>query len=163
MFYKKMSNEELQKYPYPNLIAELIESGYSICTLGNHMGLGKHCEQDDPEVWARLSGKQGITADEAFSLCGLFGVNPDYLLSHDLRVLNGEPLARIRWYESNQKREQDAEISKLWYQIKRELEEKPYLYEFMKEVVSCNAEQIQAAMRGLYETKGLVKPEIQSP
>lgn len=163
MFYESLSNEELQKYPYPNLIAELIESGYSICTLGTHMDLGEHCEEDEPEVWARLSGKQEITTDEAFSLCGLFGVNLDYLFSHDLRVLNGEPLARIRWYESNQRRKRDAEISELWYQIRREMKEKPYLYEFMKEVISCNAEQIQVAMRGLYEARGLIKPDIQSP
>ena len=53
MWYKKMSNEELQKCPYPNLIAELIESGYSICTLGTHMGLGDHCEQADYNIFCR--------------------------------------------------------------------------------------------------------------
>lgn len=37
MEYKRLSNEELSKFPYPNLIAELIESHYSICTLGDHM------------------------------------------------------------------------------------------------------------------------------
>lgn len=34
MKYKKLSINELKQFKYPNLMAELMESGYSICTLG---------------------------------------------------------------------------------------------------------------------------------
>ena len=73
MEYKRLSNEELSKFPYPNLIAELIESHYSICTLGDHMGLGSRRQEDDPEIWAKLKGLRKITASEAIGLARLFG------------------------------------------------------------------------------------------
>ena len=38
MNYKRLTNEELQEYKYPNLKAEIIESGYSMRTICEHMG-----------------------------------------------------------------------------------------------------------------------------
>lgn len=44
MNYKRLSNEELSKYPYPNLIAEIIESGYGLHTISDFMGHGNTYE-----------------------------------------------------------------------------------------------------------------------
>lgn len=73
MYYEKLSNEQLRELKYPNLIAELIESGYSICTCAEHMGLadGRYREQDDKEVWGKLYGQLELLASEAIGLAGL--------------------------------------------------------------------------------------------
>lgn len=54
MKYEKLSNDELRKYPYPNLMAEIIESGYSICTIAEHMALPGRRQEDDAEVWGEI-------------------------------------------------------------------------------------------------------------
>ena len=105
MEYKRLSNEELSKFPYPNLIAELIESHYSICTLGDHMGLGRYRREDDPEIWAKLRGQQKITASESVGLSRLFGAKLEYLFSDTLNILCEKPMAYIRWYDTNKRHE----------------------------------------------------------
>ena len=84
---RRLSNEQLEKFPYPNLIAEFIESGYSICTLADHMGLPGRRKEDDLEVWGKLRGEIDIMASESFGLSRLYNVNPDYLFSHELKVI----------------------------------------------------------------------------
>ena len=146
MFYQKKSNEELMKYHYPNFIAELIESGYSICTLGDHMGLGRHRQEDDPEVWDKLKGHKDILESEMIQLSRLFSVKVEYLFSHNLVVLGGKPLAYWRWYDDNQRKEQEHQERIEIDEIVRELKEKPYLLEFMKAASSWDKEQINKAI-----------------
>lgn len=56
MSCRKLSNEFLSRCKYPNLIAEVMESTYSICTIAEYMELGRHRKEDDPEVWGMLNG-----------------------------------------------------------------------------------------------------------
>ena len=67
MVYKKISNQQLSEFKYPNLIAELIESGYSICTCSDHMGLGRR-QENDQEIWDKLKGKRKMSLSEAKGL-----------------------------------------------------------------------------------------------
>lgn len=47
-----LTNEELNNLKYPNLIAEVRETTYSICTIADHMGLPKpYRKEDDAETW----------------------------------------------------------------------------------------------------------------
>lgn len=138
MTYEKLSNEELQKFCYPNLIAELIESGYSICTCGEHMGLKGRRQEDDPEVWGKLSGAIDIVSSEAFGLSRLFGVELKYLFSDKLAIVDGMPIAHFHWYEWNQKMEREYNERRAREEIERELREKPYLLDFMKAAVKWN-------------------------
>ena len=146
MYYKRLSNEELKKYPYPNLMAELIESGYSICTLANHMEIGEYRQQGDPEVWAKLRGEADILTGEAFGLSGLFSVSMEYLFSHELKVFNEKPAAYWRWLAENQKREKELEEIESRDEIMRELRRKPYLLEFMKAAAMWSKEELQRAV-----------------
>ena len=143
----KMTNEKLKKYPFPNLMAEICESGYSICTVGDHMGLGSHCQEDDPEVWGRLRGNIEMSAHEAIGLVGLFGCTYEYLLSSELSAVGEKTEAYYRWYEHNQRMKYEMEVSELGFKIQRELKEKPYLYEFMKMAVGLNEDEIKAATK----------------
>lgn len=146
MKYKKLSNEELQRFPYPNLIAELIESGYSICTLGDHMGLGSRRPEDDPEIFAKLRGENEITASEVIGLCKLFNVNPEYLFSKELKTLRGKTFAYHRWYDWNQRMKREYIESCKREEIERELREKPYLLDFMKEATKWSRDELEKAV-----------------
>ena len=111
MNYKRFTNEELSKCKYPNLIAEFIESGYSISTLADHMGLGAkkngvYRTEDDKEVWDELNGIKEMPASHCIGLCGLFGVDLKYLFSSELQVESEKPLAYWRWFEENKKKEE---------------------------------------------------------
>ncbi len=147
MNYKRLSNEELRKYPYPNLMAEFIESGYSICTLAEHMEMGEHRKEDDPEVWAKLCGETPIYASEAFKLSRLFSVDIEYLFSSKLKIFNKKPAAYWRWFDENQRKEKELEEIAARDEIMRELRRKPYLLEFMEAAVTWNKEQTQYAVK----------------
>lgn len=134
MKYPRLSNEELQTFKYPNLIAELIESRYSVCTCADHMGLG-HRGEDDLEVWRKLKGEEEILLSEADGLSGLFGVRPDYLFSSELKTISGETYAFFRWYEENLQRDAEYQEYLLIQEIIRGLKKKPYLLEFVKEAI----------------------------
>ena len=55
LFY--LTNEELNLFKYPNLMAEVRETTYSICTIADHMGLSKpYRKEDDVETWNKLIG-----------------------------------------------------------------------------------------------------------
>lgn len=146
MIYQRKSNEELRRYRYPNLMAELFESGYSICTLADHMGLGVHRKEDDPEVWDKLNGSRDILASEGIGLSRLFSVSADYLFSDTLCIFSGKPLAYLRWCENNRRKEREHPEYVAKTVIERELSEKPYLLEFMKNAVSWNEEQLNQAI-----------------
>ena len=146
MRYKKLSNEELQRFPHPNLVAELIESGYSICTLGDHMGLGSRRSEDDPEIFAKLRGEKEILASEAVGLCRLFNVELDYLFSKELKTLGGKTFAYHRWYDWNQRMEREHIESCKREEIEKELREKPYLLDFMKEATKWSRDELEKAV-----------------
>lgn len=143
---KKVSEltiEDLRHFKYPNLMAEVKETTYSICTIADHMGLPRpYRKENDPETWDKLTGETEILASEAFGLARLFGVSMEYLFSHELKTVFGETAAYWRWFDRKKKISDDIERSKQIREIERELREKPYLMEFMKEAVTWNNEQI---------------------
>lgn len=149
MNYKKLTIEELKEYKYPNLIAELIESGYSICTLGDHMGLKGRRDEDDREIWGKLKGNIDLYRTEALGLAHLFSVNMEYLFSHELHVFSGMPAAHWRWLDSNQKKVYEQEKSKKIQEIERELQRKPELFEFMKLVVTLSKQERMSLLEHL--------------
>ena len=153
MIYKNLSIEELREYPYPNLMAELINSGYSICTLAEHMGLGELRREDDPEVWAKMKGDCEISCSEALGLAGLFGVKAEYLFNYDLKVFCDEPMAYWRWHDENKRKEREHQEYQAREEIIRKLREKPYLLDFMKQACTWNKEEVQWVTKVLNEQK----------
>lgn len=143
---KRLSMEELQAFPYPNLMAEIMESHYSICTLGEHMGIGKYCEDDDPEVWGRLSGEKEIAFNEAYALVRLFGADFNYLFSHELKVISEKPYAYWRWLEENERRKRESMAYRMRQKIDIALKEKPYLLKLVSYIVSMSEEEVCAVM-----------------
>lgn len=146
MKYEKLSNEVLQKFRYPNLIAELIESGYSICTCAEHMELEGRRQENDSETWGKLKGTLNMTATEALGLSGLFGVGIEYLFSKELKVFNGISAAHIRWYEWNQEKERENNERIQREEIEQELRKKPYLLDFMKIAVQWDENEMAQAI-----------------
>lgn len=140
MNYKRLSNDELKKLKYPNLTAELIESHCSICTVREYMGLGRR-KEDDPIVWGKLSGTIDILASEAVGLAGLFGVSLEYLFSNELKVIEGETAAVIRWKDFNRELEKEREVRNTIDEISRELRENSELLQFVKNVVQLSVDE----------------------
>ena len=79
MNYDWLGYDVIEKSKYPNLLAEIKESGYSICTVSDHMGCNPHVSEDDPGTWNKLLGRQGITLEESIGLVRLFNVSYEYL------------------------------------------------------------------------------------
>ena len=148
MKYQRLSNEELRKFKYPNLVAELIESGYSICTCADHMGLGRR-EENDPEIWGKLRGEKKIYASEALGLARLFNVKFDYLFSNELKTVSGMTYAFCRWSKYNSKRDKEYQEYLTRQEIERELRKKPYLLEFIREVSHWTEKEIEEAIAKL--------------
>lgn len=143
MVYPNLSIEELRNYPYPNLIAELIESGYSICTLGEHMGLNGRRSENDVEIWAKLRGEEDILSSEALGLARLFSVKLEYLFDNNLQTTgDGKSFAHTRWLDHNQEKEREYQEAKQRKFICEVLQERPYLFEVMKMLSSLDKEEI---------------------
>lgn len=146
--------DDLRLFKYPNLMAEVKETTYSICTIADHMGLPRtYRKENDPETWDKLTGKTEILAKEAVGLAGLFGVSLEYLFSHELKVVHGQTAAYWRWFDGKKKISDDIERSKQIREIERKLREKPYLMEFMKEAVTWSPEQLDRFIKILDERK----------
>lgn len=143
---QKLTIEQLKKYPYPNLMAEIMESGYSICTIGDHMGFGRYCEEDDSKVWCRLEGRKEILASEAVGLAGLFGVNLNYLFAKELKLISGKPYAYWRWLEHNQRKEREYKEYEMRQNIDRALKEKPFLLTVVMKVISMDETELCEVM-----------------
>lgn len=143
---KKVSEltiEDLRLFKYPNLMAEVKETPYSVCTIADHMGLSRpYRKENDPETWCKLTGKTEILCSEAFGLARLFGVSIEYLFSRELKVVCGKTAAYWRWFDEREKIKNDIEASKQIREIEQELKSKPYLLKFMKEAVTWNNDQI---------------------
>lgn len=144
MYCRNWSNEELGKFPYPNLMAEIMESGYSICTVSDHMGLGI-AKENDPVVWAKLKGEEDIYANELVGMANLFEVSIDYLFSKTLDTFCGESKAKIRWHDWNKRQEQEHKRNQEIKEITEQLESNPELLAFMKLAATCTRDQITAA------------------
>lgn len=141
--------ETLSKYKYPNLVAEFMESGYSICTLSEHMGLGR-CEENDALVNVKIFGDEEIFYMEAVRLARLFGCTMEYLFSHNLEKVGDMPVAYYRHYESNKRMEKEMVVNRLSREVREVLEEKPYLAGFMKHVLSWDKQQLQRVTEMLW-------------
>lgn len=144
MVYKKLSIDELQRFPYPNLMAEIIESGYSICTVAAHMGLGEYRKEDDPEVWANLTNPGAITVNEALKLSRLFGAEYEYLFSKELKTISGQSVAYYRWYDWNKKKQEEIEVNQAIREISRMLKESPQLLTLVREMITWSDEKLEA-------------------
>lgn len=142
--------ETLSQYRYPNLVAEFMETGYSICTLSEHMGLGRR-QENDPLINAKLFGDKEILFDEAIGLAQLFSCKISYLFADELEMFGGKPMAYIRHYESNKRQERDMELYRLSEEIRKALKERPDLADFLKLTLSCTEQQIQYADEKLME------------
>ena len=150
----ELTIDDLRLFKYPNLMAEVKETTYSICTIAEHMGLPKpYRKENDPETWGKLTGKTEILASEAFGLAQLFNVSFEYLFNHELKVVRGQTAAYWRWFDEKKKVQDDIERSKQIREIERELREKPYLMEFMKEAVTWSPEQLDMFIKMLEDRK----------
>lgn len=144
MKYMKMTNEQLQQCKYPNLIAEIIESGYSICTLAEHMGLQGRRKENDPEVLGKIRGSEDLLMSEASGLSRLYGVSVEYLFADDLKMVCDCPVAHWRWYDWNRRIEKEMQHNKFISEMERQLRDNPYLCEFMKVALTWSESEIQA-------------------
>lgn len=153
MNYDWMKYEEIEKAVYPNLLAEIKESGFSICTISDFMGLGA-CEEDDKTIWDKLNGKAEILETEASELAEYYGVEEEYLFAHELSVINGKSEAYWRWYDENHRKEEALERYKEIKHIEEELTRKPQLLEIMKICMTLSEEQLELVLQMLLEKKG---------
>lgn len=141
---RKLTIEELQKYPYPNLMAEIMESGYSICTVGEHMGLERYRENDDSEVWGRLTGEKKMSYSEAVGLMGLYGASANYLFADRLKIVSGKPYAYWRWLEHNLQKERELMEYRQLQKIDRALRENPFILTLVSEIITMNEKELEA-------------------
>lgn len=149
-----LTNEELNSFKYPNLIAEVKETTYSICTIADHMGLSRpYRKEDDAETWEKLTGKSELLCGEAFGLSRLFNVSLEYLLDKKLNTVHGKSAAYWRWFDAHEEQRQELERFTEIRKIERELREKPYLLEFMKVAVTWNSKQIDTFINELNKRK----------
>lgn len=85
----RLINEILARYKFPNLIAEVAESGYGLHTITNFMG---YREYNEEEIRTKLiSG-------------GYYSVDVGYMLPEELTLENGKPKACWRWLKENEKK-----------------------------------------------------------
>ena len=142
MTYQKLSIEELNGFRYPNLVAEIIESGYSICILSEHMGHGR-CREDNPLILAKVFGDEPIMYEEGNALLRLFGCGFDYLFSHELTVRKGKTAAYYRYYEFNQRMERESMIFRLADDLKERMKKEDDFFLLMQVMVKMDMEDIE--------------------
>lgn len=142
----------LSKYKHPNLVAEFMETGYSICTLSEHMGNGR-CKEDDAVINAKIFGVEEITAQEALGLAQLFECKLEYLFSPEVEMIGDVPTAYIRHFDSNRRQEQEMKLFEISEEIRRTLKQKPYLGEFMELALTWSEEQVYQAIEMLQKLK----------
>lgn len=63
------------------------------------------------------------------------------------------PVAYYRHYESNKRMKREMEIFRLSEKLRKELKEKPYLVEFIKQALSWDEQQTQRAAELLWNLK----------
>ena len=150
--YYEMSIDELKKCRYPNLMAEFVESHYSICTVADHMGYGER-QEDDVFIWNKLLGKEELYADEVVALMRLFNVNANYLFSEELSMIGGSTFAFVRHYEENRRNELDSEIFNFCIDLRHKLKNKPYLMGIIKYLLRLPEDDTGKVIQLLEESK----------
>lgn len=145
--------EELKQFKYPNLMAEVQETTYSICTIADHMGLTPYRKEDDPEVWDKLTGKTEILTSESIRLAYLFGVSLEYLFSKELEVIKNKTAAYWRWFKERERVKKDIERFEKARRVGRALEEKPYLLKILEIASDLNDEQVKEFTKMLEKRK----------
>ncbi len=143
MYYKRLSVEQLKCLKYPNLMAEIIESHYSIRTVADHMGLGRR-EEDDSEVWGKIQGNIEITSTEAKGLARLFGVKLEYLFSDELSFLGSDPIAVVRWAEENKRRDQESLDNKVIFEAYEKLRKNRVFLETIKFILKLSDDELES-------------------
>lgn len=144
---------DLKKYKYPNLMAEVKETTYSICTIAEHMGLQPLRKENDEETWSKLMGITDMVASEEFGLANLFGVSMEYLFSHELKVFNGETAAHWRWLERNESVRRELEHLKCLREVEGELRKRPYFLELVRKLITFSDEEIDRFIELLGQKK----------
>lgn len=117
MNYDWLKYEDIERSKYPNLLAEIKESGYSICTVSQSMENNPHVPEDDPYTWNKLLGPEELTLQECRGLTKLFNVSYEYLFSNELAKAGEVPIAHMRWYEKVQKQKAECTL----YMTQKEL------------------------------------------
>lgn len=140
MNYDWMTYENIKECRYPNLLAEIKESGYSICTISEFMGLGR-CKEGNSTIWDKLTGKTEISVFEAAGLAKCFNESMEYLFADELTVIGEESQAYWKWYDENKRKQQELERSKEIQKIYDALVADPELLMFMKWCRTLTKEQ----------------------
>lgn len=133
----RLANEILARYKFPNLIAEVVESGYGLHTIADFMG---YREYDEEVIRTKLITGD-ITASEAFGLAKYYNVDVEYMFSEVLVLENGKPKAYWCWLKEHNKREQFRKRCEEIRAIEQELKEKPYLISFLKQCIGLTEEE----------------------
>ena len=149
---KRVSSEELSRCKYPNLIAEITESTYSICTIAESMGLGRR-KEDDPEVWGMLNGTIEMRVSNMYGLMHLYNAEYEYLFSETLQIVDGEPAAYWHWYKRNQQQQRELERLQALSRIYNTLHDKLYLTGYVQAVI----DYIERADDSIEAAQNLVK------
>ena len=141
MNYNRMTNDELSRCKYPNLMAEIIESGYSTSTIADFMGIGakkngRYREQEDPEVWGMINGLEELCYSHMKGLCFHYHASFDYLFSDTLQIIEGKPAAYWKWYDENQKQQKEYEGLQALFKIYQTLNDKQYLIGYVQKVIN---------------------------
>lgn len=123
----------IRKQKFPNLLAEIKESGYSISTIRDHMGMGRY--GDIQEVWDKITGKADMFPEEIAGLAGLFGVDIKYLITPELVVIEEKSMAYWRHYELNRRLEEQSALNQKVERIAKELLKNPDLLYFISDVI----------------------------
>ena len=132
-----LTNQELKMYKYPNLMAEVMETTYSICTIADSMGLPKpYRKEDDAETWDKLTGKTEMSISEAVGLSRLFGVKIEYLIKGELETFDGKSAAYWRWINRKRKIKEEYEFRQELEKIVKQVQEKPFLLDVLKDALA---------------------------
>lgn len=110
MNYNWLKYEDIERSKYPNLLAEIKESGYSISTISECMGHSRHVQEDDPDTWNKLLGRDELPLEECVGLAHLFNVSYEYLVAHELTKAGEVSIAHLRWYKDIQKRKAECSL-----------------------------------------------------
>lgn len=133
---------KLNDYKYPNLVAEVIETGYSLCTVSDHMGLGA-CKENDPVICGKIFGNKKILLSEGIGLCRLFDCEAGYLFAKELVDIEGKPMAYYRHCKTNKRLRESSEHQNFCSQLRIFLDNNPDLFSKIKEMVKLNRDYVE--------------------
>ncbi len=141
MNYNWITYSDIKKQKYPNLLAELKESGYSICIVSEHMGYGR-LNEDDTTIWNKLLGIDEMTVSEIVALSKLFGYGMEYLMRHKLTTIDGVSLAYYHWLDWNKKKQQVLQKNEVIKRMNELLEKRPGDIEKFRKILDMNDKEL---------------------